>query len=96
MRGAEPNSVAATPQSVNAGGAVKLQRMRIRGHLQSLRPPGPQDLCGTPDKGGGNPAPHIARIHEQVFQFHGAGDLSPGGEADERAVLFRDQSAALG
>jgi hypothetical protein len=44
----------------------------------------------------GNPAPYISRVHEQVFQFHRAGRLDPGGEAGKQAVLFRDMSAAFG
>ena len=43
-----------------------------------------------------NPVPHISRVHEQVFQFHGVDRLDPGGEAGKQAVLFRDMSAAFG
>ena len=70
--------------------------MRIGGHLQALHAPRPQDLGDAVDERRGNPAPHIVGVHEQVFQFHGAGGLGPGGEADDRAVPFRDMSAAFG
>jgi hypothetical protein len=56
----------------------------------------PQDLGDAADERGGNTAPHIARVHEQIFQLDGVGGLGPGGEAGNRAVLFRDMSAALG
>ena len=68
------------------GGSVELQRVRIGGHLQALHAPCPQDICDALDECGGNPAPHIARVHEEVFQFYGAGDLDPGGEAGKQAL----------
>ena len=79
-----------------AGGAVETHRVRIGGDFQALCPPRPQDLGDAADERGGNTAPHIARVHEQVFQLDSAGGLSPGGEPDNRAVLLRDMSAALG
>jgi hypothetical protein len=78
------------------GGAVKSQRVRIGGHLQALHVPCSQDVRDAVDQRGGDPASHIARVHEEVFQFDGAVGLGPGGEADKRAVLFGDVSAAFG
>ena len=77
-------------------GAVKSQRVRIGGHFQPLYAPCSQDVYDAADECSGNPAPHISRVHELVFQFYGAGGLDPGGEADKRTVLFRDMSAAFG
>jgi hypothetical protein len=56
----------------------------------------PQDLGDAEDKGGGKPAPAVVRVHEQVFQVDHAAGFGPGGEADHRAVLFGDMSAAFG
>ena len=44
----------------------------------------------------GNPAPHISRVHNRSSSSMVPGGLDPGGEADKRAVLFRDMSAAFG
>lgn len=68
--------------------------MRVGGHFQALRAPYSQNLSDAVDQCRGNAAPHPGRVYEEVFQFDGAVGLDPGGEANQRAVLFRDMSAA--
>ena len=78
------------------GRAVEPQCVRVGRHFQALCAPCSQHVRDAGDERSGNPAPHPARVHEQVFQLHGAADVDPGGEAHKRAALFRDMGAALG
>jgi hypothetical protein len=70
--------------------------VRVGRHLQALHTPRSQNLRDAFDERGGNPAPHPARIYEQVFQLEDATGLDPGGEADKRPFFFRDLSTAPG